>query len=134
MVFDGPGGSVSRYMCRIDVEGIPKDELNKPHAEGICFNNLLFNEVDGYLAYSEKFKDGSYELFGTKNEEGGGPLFTTKLMMEEIFSHKNGRFRDWWYASLYKDYLVFYSPFKIEGKVSKPVKAWKCYEQAWEKE
>ena len=36
------------------------------------------------------------------------------MMEERIFSHENGRFRNWWYADLYDDLIVFYSPLKDE--------------------
>ena len=134
MVFDDPCGPVSRYMRRIDAKSIPNKELAKPHAEGICFNNLLFNEVDRHLGYDKRFKNGDYELFGTKGEQDGGPLFTTKLATEEIFSHKNGRFRNWWYASLYEDCLVFYSPLMDRKETPRPVKAWRRYDQMWSEE
>ena len=46
MVFDDPCGPVSRYMRRIDADSIGEDELSRDHKSGICFSNLLFNEVD----------------------------------------------------------------------------------------
>lgn len=49
MFFDGPSARVSRYMRRIDAESLGKDELAREHKSGICFNNLLFNEVDWFF-------------------------------------------------------------------------------------
>lgn len=49
MFFDGPSARVSRYMRRIDAEPLGKDELAREHKSGICFNNLLFNEVDWFF-------------------------------------------------------------------------------------
>ncbi len=45
-------------------------------------------------------------------------------MEERIFSHENGRFRNWWYADLYDGLIVFYSPFRDGEKGAAPVKAW----------
>lgn len=52
MLFNGPSARVSRYMRRIDAESLGKDELAREHKSGVCFNNLLFNEVDWFLTAS----------------------------------------------------------------------------------
>ena len=49
MFFDGPSAQVTRYMRRIDAESLGKDELAREHKSGVCFNNLLFNEVDSFV-------------------------------------------------------------------------------------
>lgn len=56
------------------------------------------------------------------------------MMEERIFSHENGRFRNWWYADLYDDPIVFYSPFRDREKGAAPVKAWRRYSQVWRSE
>lgn len=135
MVFDDPRGPVSRYMRRIDAESLGSSELTRDHKSGICFSNLLFNEVDRFASGNHKgdgFSD--YELLGTPGEKDRGPLFTCRLMEEQIFSHENGRSRNWWYADMYDDLLVFYSPLKDEENSSTPVKAWRRYNQVWREE
>ena len=52
-------------------------------------------------------------------------------MKERIFSHASGRFRNWWYADMYEDLLIFYSPYKDEEENPKPMKAWRRYDQVW---
>ena len=61
-------------------------------------------------------------------------LFTCRMMEERIFSHENGRFRNWWYADLYDGLIVFYSPFRDGEKGAAPVKAWRRYSQVWRSE
>ncbi len=56
------------------------------------------------------------------------------MMEERIFSHENGGFRNWWYADLYDNLIVFYSPFKDGEKSAAPVKAWRRYSQVWRSE
>ncbi len=63
-----------------------------------------------------------------------GPLYTCRLMKEQVFSRENGRFRNWWYADMHEDLLVFYSPCKDEEEKPKPVKAWRRYNQVWHNE
>lgn len=48
--------------------------------------------------------------------------------------HENERFRNWWYADLYDDLIVFYSPFRDGEKGAAPVKAWRRYSQVWRSE
>ncbi len=69
MFFDGPSARVSRYMRRIDAESLGKDELAREHKSGICFNNLLFNEVD-WLVGSKHESNGEpdYEILGNPGE------------------------------------------------------------------
>ncbi len=133
MVFDDPCGPVSRYMRRIDAESVSDDELVRDHKSGICFNNLLFNDVDHHTDFAHKY-DGApeYDILGNPGEPDRGPLYTCRLMKEQVFSHENGRFRNWWYADMYEDLLVFYSPYKDEEEKPKPVKAWRRYNQVWD--
>ena len=132
MVFDDPCGPVSRYMRRIDADSIGEDELSRDHKSGICFSNLLFNEVDSWLSRKHEYgNEPDYEVFGNPGEPDRGPLFTCRLMKERIFSHENGRFRNWWYADMYEDLLIFYSPYKDEEENPKPMKAWRRYDQVW---
>lgn len=132
MIFDDPCGPVSRYMRRIDAESLGKDELACDHKSGICFSNLLFNEVDWFVGRKHKSNgEPDYEILGNPGEPDRGPLFTCRMMEDRIFSHENGRFRNWWYADMYDNLLVFYSPFKDEEETPVPVKAWRRYEQVW---
>ncbi|WP_040363097.1 hypothetical protein [Collinsella tanakaei] len=132
MIFDSPNAPVSRYMRRIDAESLGKNELDSAHKSGICFNNLLFNEV-GWFVDSKRESSGEpdYEILGNPGEPDRGPLFTCCMMEERIFSHENGRFHNWWYADLYDDLIVFYAPFKDGEKDTVPVKAWRRYNQVW---
>lgn len=63
-LFDEPSAPVSRYMRRIDAESLGKDELAREHTSGVCFNNLLFNEVDWFV-------DSKRERSG---EKGAAPV------------------------------------------------------------
>ena len=72
-----------------------------------------------------------YEILGNPGELERGPLFTCRMMEERIFSHENGRFRNWWYADLYDNLIVFYAPFEDGEKDMVPVKAWRRYNQVW---
>lgn len=56
------------------------------------------------------------------------------MMEERIFSHENGRFRNWWHADLHDDLIVFYSPLKDGDRDAAPVKAWRRYSQVWQSE
>ena len=51
------------------------------------------------------------------------------MMEERVFSHESGRFRNWWYADLYDDLIVFYTSLKDGKKNAVPVKAWRRYNQ-----
>ena len=129
MVFDDPSGAVSRYMRRVDSELVPSDLTDMRHTDGICHSNLLLNEIDEHLAGEDKWREASeYNFFG--DDEDGGKLLTPKVMQEEIFSCKNGRFLHWWYARMYEDWLVFWSPFDPK-RAKFPVKAWKQYDRVW---
>lgn len=135
MFFDGPSAQVSRYMRRIDAESLGKDELAREHKSGICFNNLLLNEVGWFVdGRHESSGEPYYEILGNPGELDRGPLFTCRMMEKRIFSHENGRFRNWWYADLYDDLLVFYTLLKDVGKDAVPVKAWRRYNQVWRSE
>lgn len=126
MLFFEDGASVSRYMKRIDPEEINEEELVKPCVEGICYNNLLFNEVDWwYTRKSDSGERPEYNFFGDQHD--GPDLLTPEIMFMDVFSHENGRFRNWWRAKLYKDFLVFLSPYEDDG--DSPVKAWRRYNQ-----
>lgn len=50
-------------------------------------------------------------------------MFTCLMMEEQIISHENERFRNWWYADPYDDLIVFYSSFRDGEKGAAPVKA-----------
>ena len=82
----------------------------------------------------ESSGEPDYEILGSPGEPDRGPLFTCRLIEEQIFSHENGRFRNWWYADMYDDLLVFYSPLKDEENSPTPVKAWRRYDQVWREE
>lgn len=64
-----------------------------------------------------------YKILGNPGELDRDPLFTCRMMEERIFNHENGRFRNWWYADLYDNFIVFYSPFRDGEKGAAPVKA-----------
>ena len=126
MFFDNYSAYVTRSFKQIEAEAIPTEVIKKPHIEGLCYNNLIFNEVDWYFTHrNEQYDEPDYIFFNRMDDEMDKPLLSPKVMFEEVFSGKNGRFRDWWYASLYDDYLIFYSPYREEW--TKPVRAWKCY-------
>ena len=129
MLFFEEGASVTRYMKRVDVDTLTDEELSAQHLEGICYNNLLFNEVDRHFTWRNEHNGApEYNFFGDKMD--GPNLLTPEIMYEEVFSHKNGRFINWWRASLYENLLVFYSPYSNQG--DKPVKAWRKYDQVWD--
>lgn len=126
MLFFEEGASVTRYMKRIDTDSLTEMDLSAPHIEGICYNNLLFNEVDWHFTKSsERGECPEYNFFGDKID--GPDLLSPEVMFEEVFSHKNGRFRSWWKARLYDDFLIFYSPYSED--CAAPVKAWRKYDQ-----
>lgn len=134
MVFGACSDSVTRYMRRIATDDLPEDLSTLPHADGIVYNNLLFNEVDRHFTRAHEQGDApEYAFWDDQVHYENLPPLTFEVMQREVFSHKNGRFRNWWYASLYDDYLVFYSPCDPERR-RPPVKAWKRYEQVWPKE
>ena len=56
------------------------------------------------------------------------------LALHKALSHENGGFRNWWYADLYDDLIVLYSPFRDGEKGAAPVKAWRRYSQVWRSE
>ena len=135
MVFDDPRGPVSRYMRRIDAESLGKDELAREHKSGVCFSNLLLNEVGWFVDRKhESSGEPDYEILGNPGEPDRGPLFTCRMMEEQIFSNENGRFRNWWHADVYDDLIVFYAPFRDGEKGAAPVKAWRRYNQVWREE
>ena len=73
MVFDDPRGPVSRYMRRIDAESLGDSEFARDHESGICFSNLLFNEVDRFASSNHKGdRLSDYELLGTLDEKDRG--------------------------------------------------------------
>lgn len=135
MFFDGPSARVSRYMRRIDAESLDKDELAHEHKSGVCFSNLLFNEVGWFVDRKhESNGEPDYKKPRQPRRAGRGPLFTCRMMEEQIFSNENGRFRNWWYADLYDDLIVFYAPFRGGEKGASLVKAWRRYNQVWRNE
>lgn len=123
MVFDGGSASVTRYLKRVDASSIDAADGG---TGGICFNNLLFNDVDSY--YSLKSRRGEcpeYEFFDDDDESA--PKLTTRMMFEEVFSGENGRFRNWWFADMSEDLLILYRPYDPARRM--PLKAWKRYEE-----
>ena len=127
MVFKSLYGYVSKFMKQVDVESVSSEDLSKPYVEGLCCNNLLFHALDRHFAYENKYHNApEYEFFELELSSEDKPLLTAKVVFEEIFSLKNGKFRDWWFARMYDDCLVLYSPYR--NKCSKPVRVWKVYE------
>ncbi|MDD7202876.1 MAG: hypothetical protein PUH18_00820 [Coriobacteriaceae bacterium] len=125
MVFDGGSDEVTRYLKRVDPSSI--DAIGEG-VGGICFNNLLFNEVAS--DFSEKSRRGGcpeYEFFDDGIE--GAPRLTARIMFEEVFSGANGRYRNWWFADMSEDFLLLYSPYDPARRT--PVKAWKRYEERY---
>lgn len=55
----------------------------------------------------ESSGEPDYEILDNPGELDRGPLFTFRMMEERIFSHENGRLRNWWYAGSYDDLIVF---------------------------
>lgn len=134
MVFDGWNDPVTRCMRRIATDAPPEDLAEMAHADGIIYNNLLFNEVDSHFTYAHEHKGApEYAFWNEDVAHENLPPLSFEIMQHEVFNHENGRFHDWWYASLYDDYLVFYSPYDPERR-QPPVKAWKRYKQVWPKE
>ena len=134
MVFDGWNDPVTRCMRRIATDAPPEDLAEMAHADGIIYNNLLFNEVDSHFTYAHEHKGApEYAFWNEDVAHENLPPLSFEIMQHEVFNHENGRFRDRWYASLYDDYLVFYSPYDPERR-QPPVKAWKRYKQVWPKE
>ena len=129
MVFDPPGNRVTRYLLRVGTDTLPV--RIDGGIDGLVWNNLLFNELDSWFTCKSSRGDcPEYEFFGGAAEVERNPLLTPKIVCDEVLSNKNGRFRNWWYACLTKDLLVFYSPYDPERIT--PVKAWRRYEQNWE--
>ncbi|MCR4869831.1 MAG: hypothetical protein K5859_00870 [Atopobiaceae bacterium] len=121
MVFDTEP-SVTRYMKRICVDDLPENLLDLSCTEGYIYNNLFFKAVDEHY---------------TREWERSGRAFNytwsylcPQRIKEEVFSGKNGRYRDWWYCRNYADYIVFYGTREMDV----PLKAWMRYEQIWEDE
>ncbi len=84
MLFNGPSARVSRYMRRIDAESLGKDELAREHKSGVCFNNLLSNEVDWFLDHKhESSGEPDYEILGSPGEPDRDPLFTCRMMGDQ---------------------------------------------------
>lgn len=133
MAFDDPRGPVSRYFRRVDAEGINEEELGKKHIDGVCYNNLFFNDVEDFLIKNDELGYESHELYGGADyAPSRGPFFTPVLMKKVIFDRDDFRFRNWWHARLYDDMLVLYSPFmEDEDGFTKPVRAWRRYEETW---
>ena len=114
----------------LEAESLGEDELAREHKSGICFSNLLSNEVGWFVDRKHESSGGpDYEILGNPGEPDRGPLFTCRMMEEQILSNENGRFRNWWYADLYDDLIVFYAPFRDGEKGAAPVKAWRRYSQ-----
>ena len=110
-------------------------KITRGHKSRICFNNLLLNEVNWFVdSKHEQSGEPDYEILGNPGEPDRDPLFTCRMMEERIFSHENERFRNWWYADLYDDLIVFYSPFRDGEKGAAPVKARRRYNQVWRSE
>lgn len=128
LVFDNDTGKVAKYMKQVEAEGVPTEHLERPHVKGLCYNNLVFNATDWHFTFENEYNNGpEYVFFERRDSDEDKPLLTPKIMFEEIFNIRSCRFMNWWYASMYDDYLVFYSPYREEW--DKPVRAWKCYER-----
>ena len=130
LVFDDPLAPVSRYMDRVDSSSLSEADLEVPHATGICFNTRFRRDVEEYFAEAGKIDD-TYNL-ATRQEKRtfpDQPLLTPRDITTVVFSNSLGRFRDWWYASLYDEFIVFYASFD-ESKTH-PVKVWKRYVNVW---
>ena len=127
-MFDNDTGYVAKYMKQVEAEAVPDRELAETYIEGLCYNNLVFNEADYHFTRENEYNGGpDYVFFERMEDEENKPLLTPKIMFEEIFNIKRGKFMNWWYASMYDEYLVFYSPYR--ERWDKPVRAWKCYER-----
>lgn len=128
MVFDPPSDCVTRYLLRVGTDTLPI-QINGG-IDGLIWNNLLFNDLDSWFTLESSRGDcPEYDFFGDSTEAEQGPLLTPKIVSDVVLSDKNGRFRNWWYARLTDDLLVFYSPYDPDRKT--PVKAWRRYEQNW---
>lgn len=123
MVFDTEP-HVTRWMKRICVDDLPDALSEEPCVEGYIFNNLLLNAADYHFEWElKKAGKPTDEMLDDEYE-------TPRRMEEEVFSGKNGRFRDWWYCRNYADYIVFYG----EREMKTPLKAWMRYEQVRDSE
>lgn len=116
MVFDDDL-HVSRWMKRISTDVLPAGLTERSSTEGYIYNNLLFNDVDWHFSQEWEETGRSYEY--------NWDYLTPRRITEEIFSGKNGRFRNWWYCRDYGDYIVFYG----EKEMKYPLKAWEKYDQ-----
>lgn len=120
---------MTRYLLRVGTDTLPV--RIDGGIDGLVWSNLLFNELDSWFTCKSSRGDcPEYDFFGGAAEAERNPLLTPKIVFDEVLSNKNGRFRNWWYACLTNDLLVFYSPYDPERKT--PVKAWRRYEQIWE--
>lgn len=118
MVFDTEP-HVTRYMKRICVDDLPENLADLPCTEGYIYNNLLFNAVDSHFTWE-------WEHGGKAFDYSWGYL-SPRRIEEEVFSGRNGRYRDWWYCRNFADYIVFYGTREMDV----PLKAWMRYEQRW---
>lgn len=131
MFFDEHTNKVTRYMERVYSSDISKKEIERPHINGICYSNVIFEPVCDLIDHSDKYED--LEFFGTEDDEWREwPLLTPRIMKEEVFDKKYWASSLWWNASLYQDFLVFYSPFDKKRFNGKPAKVWKKYDQVWD--
>ena len=90
--------------------------------EGYIYNNLLFNSMDSHFTWEWERSGKAFDYTCD--------YLCPRRIEEEVFSGKNGRYRDWWYCRNYADYIVFYGTRKMDV----PLKAWMRYEQVWEKD
>lgn len=121
MVFDTEP-KVTRCMKRICVDDLPANLEELPCVEGYIYNNLLFNEVDSHYTREWEQSGRSFNYSWC--------YLNPRRMAEEVFSGRNGRYRDWWYCRNYANNIVFYGTRKMDI----PLKAWMRYEQTWDDE
>lgn len=100
MLFFEEGASVTRYMKRVDVDTLTDEELSAQHLEGICYNNLLFNEVDRHFTWRNEHNGApEYNFFGDKMD--GPNLLTPEIMYEEVFQPQEWTFHKLVAAQVY---------------------------------
>ena len=93
MAFDEPVNRVTRYLQRCSIsEAAQAVSDERGFLDGYVYSNLLYDHVERHFSgrdcspYAVAKRELRYD--GTLT-----PLVTPKVMDEEIFSHKNGRFR-----------------------------------------
>jgi len=127
MAFDEPVNRVTRYLQRCSIsEAAQAVSDERGFLDGYVYSNLLYDHVARHFSgrdcspYAVEKRELRYD--GTLT-----PLVTPKVMDEEIFSHKNGRFRHWWYGKMGRDCLILYS----EAEMVSPTRLWRVFEPDW---